>query len=213
VDDPLPRALSHRNAQSIHVLPVLTWVLIQLAALGLGASGLPLWAHHPLPRESIAVDEMAAIQIAGAAMLFPVLLVNTQTALLIALLVWPFLHLAGLLSGTPEEILLLVCAAVSIWITGLGFCNARLRSPSTILRAVCVAQLFSIGGGLLWYLYLESRGGGSAPAELFGPLVAAIQLINGSTRYWLVFAEASLPLLIGVASAMRIRFKPSSATG
>jgi len=202
--------MAYRNVRTVDVMPVLAWILIQLAALGLGASGLPLWAHHPLPRESIAVDEMVAIQIAATAMLFPVFLVNAQTTVVIAALLWPFLHLAGILSGTPEVALLLACTSISVWIAGLGSCKAGLNSPAATMLGVCLAQTFSIGGVLLWYLFQESRGGGSAPAELFGPLVGAIRLINQSDRIWMVLGESALPLLIGLGNALRISLKKSA---
>jgi hypothetical protein len=180
----------------LRLTPLLTWILIQLAALALGASAIPIWAHHPAPRESLAAQELIAIQIAASAMLFPILLPNFSTTIAITFLAWPFLHLAGMLSLTPEANLLRACLYLSLWIIGLRTCAASLHSTNAILLGICLAESFTLGGAILWYLHLESASASASP-ELFGPLIGAVLQIGKWNPSWIAWTEAALPLLIG----------------
>ena len=65
--------------RSIHAAPVLLWLIIQLIALGLSAARVPLWANPPAPIESIAAQQMIAVQIAASATLFGWLMPNLVT--------------------------------------------------------------------------------------------------------------------------------------
>jgi hypothetical protein len=144
---------------------------------------------------------MIVIQISSTAMLFPILLPNFSTTAAIVFLTWPFLHLAGLLSPTPETNLLLACLYVSLWITGLRSCVPILHPPRGLPLSICLTQLFTLGTAILWYLKLESSP--SAPPQAFGPLIGAVQQINTSKPLWIAWLEAALPLLIG--SLLQIR--------
>src|SRR5438309_11262832 len=105
------------------------WIVLQLLALALGASGAPLWAHHPLPRESLAAAVVFSGQIIALALLFPLLLPNRITSLAVAVMALPFIQLGGLLSGTSETSLMAASAYVELWLVGLAFLAAILREP------------------------------------------------------------------------------------
>jgi hypothetical protein len=176
----------------VRVRSLLVWILIQLGALALAVSGKGLWAHHPVPRESLAVQEMLVIQIAGMGMLFPILLANFLTMIAAVVLVWPFLQFAGILSGTAETQIIYASLYVSVWIAGLWLCR-------DLKFGIVFAELFTLGGAIFWYLYLESGAGNMIPAEVFGPLVGGVQLINGSGKLWIAWAEMGVPILVGTA--------------
>jgi hypothetical protein len=134
---------------------------------------------------------MLAIQIASIGMLFPILLANFLTMIAAVVLAWPFLQLAGILSGAEEIRIISASLYVSVWIVGLWLCR-------DFKLGIVLAELFTLGGAIFWYLYLESGAGGAMPAEIFGPLVGGVQLINGSEKLWIAWAEVALPVLIGI---------------
>jgi hypothetical protein len=177
---------------------ILIWILIQLIALGLGAMGIPLWPNHPVPRESLSIQEMTIIQIAVVAMVFPLVLANFWTAVAVIAMVWPFQQFAGLLSNTPQKYLILSGSYVSLWMSGLWLLGGMIRSTANQLAVICVAQCIAIGGVILWYLHLESSRGNAGKSEMFGPVLGVISIVNGTKISWIGWTEAAIPLLLGV---------------
>jgi hypothetical protein len=186
---------------------ILPWLLIQLAALAAGAFGLPVYAHHPLPREALAVQEMLAVQIGATALLFPLLLPNGPTALAAIVLTWPFIQLAGLLSVTPQANLGMTTLYVSLWMAGLFGCSRLLRKKEAMLIGVCLTTLFTFGGVIAWYLHLEAMTGGGniAQSAMFGPLLGALSVVGGiGVQLW-PWVEAGLPLIIAIVTRQSVR--------
>src|ERR1051325_1322831 len=102
-----------------HPLSLLIWLVLQLLVLLLPVLQVQLSDEFPRPAEKLAIEEMVVSQIALSALLFPLLLRDFPSAIVMAATTWPFLLLAGLLSSTPAYPLLEAGAFVSIWIIAL----------------------------------------------------------------------------------------------
>ena len=197
----------------LRTVPLLIWILIQLISLSLGCFALPLWAHHPSPRESLAVHEMIAFQMVAAGVLFPFLFPNFRTTVIAIGLIWPFIQLAGFLAAAPQSELQFVSIYVCLWITGLAACNPLLKTRQTALIAIASVQLLILGGALLYYCSLEANLANEKISQTakFGPLVTCVLNLDnfGAARFkWI---EVCFPLLVGVAGqAIRFGFKRPS---
>jgi hypothetical protein len=161
---------------------ILIWIVLQLLALALAAARVPLWAHHPLPRESLATAEVAAVQIISCALLFSLLLPNFFTSCAIIALAIPFIQLAGMLADDPVTNLLLASALVALWLAGLALLSAALRSPRAQALGVAIVSMLCLGTPLLSYLHSEATPGATSMLSTWSPglwLVAAIPLAIG----------------------------------
>jgi len=154
---PLPPA---SPSPGLKAAPLLLWVLVQLIALALSAAGTPLWAHHPLPRTSLAVETMLVAQLVGIWLLFPVVLSDVLLSLVAVAFLWPFLQLAGLLASAPQSKLVVTALYVSIWTAGLGVLNHQLRTWRFQFIAVALTAGTCLGGLILLYLHAEVSAGG-----------------------------------------------------
>jgi hypothetical protein len=164
---------------------LLIWLLVQLVALALGAGRVPLAAHWVVPGERGASVEMLVGQIVVAGLLFPSLLKDASSALIVAASGWPMLRLAGLLGG--EEVSHIYAAAmyVTVWIGVLAVWRYVLTSEWGCAVGVAVAALWSIGGPVLLYLHAEFGGGGEVwPVEasvwtmLGGPVWSGVEKLR-----------------------------------
>jgi hypothetical protein len=161
---------------------ILMWIVLQLLAVALAAGRVPLWAHHPLPRESLATAEVAAVQIISAALLFPLLLPNFSTSCAIVVLTLPFVQLAGILADETEMRLLVVSALVVLWVGGLALLGPALRTPRAQAVAVALTSAICLGTPLLCYLHNEATADGRALLGVTAPLtwvIAAVPLLAG----------------------------------
>ncbi len=196
------------TSQPIRPAAVIIWVLIQLAALGIGSGGTPLWAHHPRPAESIGADEMMVVQISAAAMLFPFLFPNFSTTLAAIALAWPFLQLAGWLSATAASNLLGASLFVSLWIAGLACCWAATRAEANWL-GWCAASMWTLGGVVLWYLHCEAVDFAAArlSMEYFGPIFCGLAQLRQRISSPIVWITAATPIAFaGVWSLTKKNF-------
>jgi hypothetical protein len=195
--------------------PLITWLVLQGAALALAAARVPLSAHYPQAGERLAIDLVLAAQIGGAAALFPMLMRDRRTAAVTTSATWPFIAFAALLAALPMGRSMLVGAFVTAWLVVLGLWNAGLRSSKWRAIASAVAVLVTIGGALLWYLRVEfaGPGDGTPPADgRYGPLVAAIGLAGMEPQHvstWLFLVLAGL--LGGLAAVSRFLRRTRSA--
>jgi hypothetical protein len=174
---------------------ILIWIVLHLLALALAAARVPLWAHHPLPRESLATVEVAAVQIISTALLCPVLLPNFPTSCAIVALSLPFVHLAGILAGESEIKLLAVSSLVLLWIGGVALLMGALRTPRAQAVAVALISAMCLGTPLLCYLHNEATPERTAlPVGVTAPLT------------WII---AACPLLVGVILIVwQVRTRP-----
>ena len=157
--------------------PLITWLLVQGAALAIAAARIPLSAHYPQAGERLAIDLVLAAQIGASAALFPWLMRDWRAAVVTVCAAWPFIAFAAVLSALPPVRTAAVAAFVTGWLVVLALWNTGLTSPKWRLIGSAVTILASIGGALLWYLRVEfaAPASGNPPADgRYGPLVAAI---------------------------------------
>lgn len=160
--------------------PLLAWSLIQLAALALAASRIPLSANYMRAGERVAVEWVLAAQVAGAAALFPLLFRSWRSALVLAASSWLFLALASGLAALPAGRTVAAGTYVTAWLAALALWQVALPpdpSGKWHFTAAAVATMLCAGGPALWYLAAEFAPPGVAapPADgRFGPMLAAL---------------------------------------
>lgn len=151
-------------------IPLIVWLLIQLGAIALAASRVPLSANYPDPPERLAVHVMVIVQFVGSTMFFPVLFrAGWRGWLGMVATAGPMLMLAAWLARMPMSRVLPVWVEVAMWLTTLALWRAALfarpshhshRSDRLLSVGFCelprgVALLLSAGGLLFWYLHTE----------------------------------------------------------
>ena len=176
------------------VIPVIVWLLIQLAAIALAASGVELSANFPRPARSLAVHEMLIAQFAGSAIFLSVLFRGGwRVWLAIVLTAAPMLMLAGWLAQMPIGRVMWAWGEVGMWLTALALWNAVVSGPGTryenkVPGWLCVgfrsilpalAMLLSAGGLVLWYLHAEFRPATPFPLLRSFPLFSALRRLGG----------------------------------
>lgn len=189
---------------------VATWGLLQLALLGIGATGVPLWAHHPLPRESPALPVLLCGQVLVIAMLFPPLGESIWAIVINLVLMLPFDALAGLLSNSPRMAMLRGFGAVGMWLLGLTAWRRILGDSRWNQSIVTGALLFSAGGAMWDYLRWEAAladGRGSSFSAL--SILPGICHLLGENRV-LVWLECAAPLLLLLPVAILSTLLPTN---
>ena len=162
-----------------HPVSLLIWLILQLLILLIPVTQLPLSEEFTRPAEKLAIEEMLVAQIALSALLAPILLPTAASVLVIAAATWPFLQLAGVLSSTPPYHVIESAGFVSIWIISLGLLVAETSSIRWRMWCFAIASTISIGGAIAAYLRLEFSTGEANP-RLFGPIVGALDVVQGS---------------------------------
>src|ERR1039457_1137742 len=92
----------NRDLKLISARSVFIWGLLNAAILAIGAAGLPLWAHHPFPRESLAFHEIICGQLLLGALLFPILARTPWTLAINLAFILPMNELGGFLSNLSQ---------------------------------------------------------------------------------------------------------------
>jgi len=149
---------SSYNARSANPIaaPILTWTLIQLAALLLAASGVRLWARpQPPATEAYAIWIMLTAQVAASALLFPWLLRDVRASVYVIISDALFVQLAGLLAQEDGWLIGEAAAGVCVWLIWLGILRRMLVSAHMELLAIALVATMIIGGGSLLYLRPE----------------------------------------------------------
>jgi|GEM_PF-1321957 len=169
------------------------WLLSQLGALALSAGGVRFWARMPQPTTSLAVHEMLVVQVAAAALLFPLLFARRRNTLIAAASIWPMLLLAKMLGDEPTHAVAASGAFVTLWMLALAMLAQIPRSDRARRVAATINLLWTFGGPLLIYLHAE-YGSGQAiyPREsieiwsiIAGPIWAALShLQNPLVLQW-----------------------------
>jgi hypothetical protein len=184
-----------QSSTALQLRSVAIWALLQLALLGIGAAGFPLWAHHPLPHESLALPEVLCGQIFIIAMLFPLLGNSILSIAINLVMMLPFDAFAGLLSSTPRLATLRGFGAVGLWLLGLTGWRRFLGESRFNHFGVTIAVVFSAGGAIWDYVRWETAltdGRRSFSALTILPEIC--RLLGENT--WLAWLECATPLLL-----------------
>lgn len=129
---------------------------VQWVALGVGAGGLALSDQFPHPAERLALAELLVAQVLAASLLFPWLLRNLNTTLILIASTAPFLQLAGMLSSAPPLRTFLAGLYVALWLLLLFLLRRHfLQTPHYQLLATAVSTAATLAAPLLWYLQAE----------------------------------------------------------
>jgi hypothetical protein len=211
-------------------IALIVWLLIQLAAIALAASGVPLSANFPHPPQSLAVHEMLIAQFVGSAMFLSVLFRGGWRAWLgMVLSAGPMLMLAVWVARMPMSRVMLAWGEVALWLTTLALWRAvfscgnvsdakarGLQSPrsSSVLSALAI--LLSAGGLLWWYLRVEARLESDLKLSNFFPLASALHLLDEPANLvpllsTAVMSAAALVILAAKATLRRAREHRASA--
>ncbi|HEX4055529.1 MAG TPA: hypothetical protein VHX86_14790 [Tepidisphaeraceae bacterium] len=167
------------SSSSASAWAISAWLAAQLAALGLCAMRIMLWARAPRAGEQLALYAVLATQIAASALLFPLLMRNLSCAVFAIVTAWPLAQLAAFLADTPIHQLLAAESYVSLWLIALYLWSMVLQNPWAKVFATAIAAMLSLGGPLLWYLRLEFGNVGQPQPRGFadfGPIAGAISL-------------------------------------
>jgi hypothetical protein len=187
--------------------PLALWLAVQMAALLIAASRIPLSARYPSPEESLAVHVLLVVQIAASALLFPLLFRGVGGAIIVIATTIPFIQLAAFLATqTDNRRLALAALYVILWLIGLWFLNRACRTAKSRMHGIGLATLLSLGGATLAYLRREY----AAPATTFdwsrhaflGPITGCMAIVEGDPAagtIWVFvgsFLFATLALLV-----------------
>ena len=167
--------------KSTLAVPLTVWLLIQLAALALAASRLPLSAHFARPPQSLALDEMLIAQFVGAALFFPLLFRGWRAWLAMAVSAWPMLMLASTMTAIPAWRVTALWLLPVQWLTALALW--RLAAPHRGDVVAAVALMGSAGGLLLAYLQAEFGPSTWGRALDFMPLASLVRHLADPTLF------------------------------
>jgi hypothetical protein len=184
--------------------PLILWMLIQLAALSLSAGQVPFAAlkSFPKPAEMIATPVMLTVQIGASALLFPYLMRDVISTVLIIAASWPMTALADCMAGqTHRQPMALTALYVTAWLAGLGLWRIALRSARAKGIGISVASLWTIGGMAL--AYLRSEYGVAAAPKLtalagYSPILGSIVIAVQNSRLLLAWEIIAAHLLLGL---------------
>jgi hypothetical protein len=153
------------------------WLAMQLAALGVCAARVPLWARAPMAMERSALVVMLAVQVGMSALIFPHLLGTLAGTILVIASAGTLAVLASFLADASPLLAMRGELYVMIWLTSLHVWNRQLIGSAAKMFAAAIAGTFVLGGPVLWYLHAEFSG--SSPLNIeslarFGPMGGAI---------------------------------------
>lgn len=182
-----------RPFDSLAVKPLLTWLLIHMAALALPAGQIPLSDAFPRPIEQFAAHELVVVQVCLSSLLFPVLLQTAASMVMLIAATLPFIQLAGFLAAIPQQRLLLAAGYLALWLMTLRLWQSVVTTRRAELLSVTVAATLSIGGLLLLYLRAEfgtTPDFARAASSRFwlGPGVDVLRLLQADAteiKFWL----------------------------
>ncbi len=206
---------------------LLAWLLPQLLCLLLSAARVPLSAHPPIPIESVALAQLAVVQIVLAAMLAPILFRSLSLFVAIVLTAGPLLLSAGFLSAAEPWKINALWVSGGSWALALSAGGGLLFKKSPAGRmggrplgvrwsfVSAIATTWSLGGLLIAYLHAEFSPAPSIPDWCFGPAYVAIQISRAAkipaSFWWFVGAIPTLGLASGYAARFIHRSNPSKS--
>lgn len=190
---PLPPA-SHDPSTGPSPPALLLWCGIQIGALALAAGGVRLWAHHPDPSESLAVDELLVAQMLGAALLFPTLFRDGATTLACLAVLLPFDALAGVLSPYSARGLCAAAGWVALWCVGLATWRplvSKQTQPAWLAASLSIAAM----PPLIAYAATEAGRPATLAGTAWDGISGVIAILHGNSPACGTWAV--LPLAVG----------------
>lgn len=207
-EQPVP---SSSPATAVRWLPMAVWVGLQ--ALSLAAAGMQvrLWARQPDPAASAAV-QLGATDVISLALLFPWLLADLPLALTAAVVAWPFMQLAALLSITPVAQAAAALGMLTLLIAG-GYAWTRLLpNQRAQMSGLLLSSGWTIGGIILCYLRLETAAGAEQALlhiPLLSPLLPIVGCLSGYGN-WTSWMVVGIPLATAVCTRLLTRLLRSA---
>jgi hypothetical protein len=226
-----PHAPSHIPSQdrsSPITIALIVWLLIQLSAIALAASGMRLSANFPEPPRSMAVHEMLIAQFVSPAMFLSLLFRGGWRAWLgMTLTAGPMLMLGGWLAQMPMSRIVLAWGELSLWLTALALWAAVVRVEAALavkpagfsprpLPLAAIAIVLSAGGLLYSYLRAEFRPASAPDLTPLFPLLGTLRNLNDPFNPSPLLSTAALSaaaLVILAAKASRLRSKMHARVG
>ena len=212
--DPSPLETQLEEKPSL-AIPLIVWLLIQLAAIALSAWGVQLSANSPRPPQSLAVHVMLVAQFVGAAILLPVLFRGWRAWLAMVLTPGPMLFLAARMTPLPMSRVPMLWVEVAAWMTALAVWRTVASRSAHIIAAL--AMLLSAGGLVLWYLRAEFQPTSDLDPRTLFPLAATLRRLHDPASRGspllstLAFTAAGL-IVLGVNTVKRRKTRRSPET-
>jgi hypothetical protein len=168
--------------------PLLAWLLIQLAALGLPCARVPLSARFPSAAETLALDELLVAQVVFAGMLSPVLLKDWRSFAASILTALPFISLSGYLASATIAVESRASLILCAWLVLLWLWQRALTSRHAGIILVATANLLTIGLPLVWLVRWDASATvpqlDRAPGiYVVSPTIAALYPARSSTAF------------------------------
>jgi hypothetical protein len=177
------------------ILSVIVWGLLQLSILGIGASGFPLWAHHPFPRQSLALQEMLVSQTLLIALLFPGLISKPWHLGIALVLMLPMDELAGSMSSSSQACIWMGFVCVGVWMAGVGGWALLLKDSASQIAIAGLATIVTAGGAILDYLRWEAAAS-NGQSSAFSPISMLPKLCQSIETHTAVpCIQASFPAI------------------
>lgn len=181
--------------KTFSIRSIFAWGLLNWLILALGASGFPIWSHHPLPRESVSFFELICGQMVLISLLFPVLTRTPWTLAINLVLIVPIDELGTILSNLNQLQALRCFGCMLIWAIGLAGWRWALGTERQHPMVIAVASCFTLGGAVLDYLRWETIAA-TGSQNGFRPLSILPNLcLLARTPLPLACCEAGLPAL------------------
>jgi hypothetical protein len=148
-------------------------------------------------------------QVLAGALLFPVIFRSLSETLLLAAASWPFLQLAGFLSSSTTQAIILCECYISMWLAILGLWRVALISSKARMTATAIAAAMCLAGPLLWYLRNEFAGE-PTPMQMTvwscaSPVMGTIGILHAGQAITCVFATIIGLLLASAIAAIWLR--------
>jgi hypothetical protein len=181
---PTPRSVS----DGAKPLPLFIWLGVQLLSLLAVAARVPFTPHFPTAQERLAVDLLVMVQVAASALLFPVILSGTGTAISAVLSGLTFVAFAAALAAVSPAPAGRAAAYVALWLAALAALLRVFRSQMTQLIASSVIAAWVLGAPVVWYLRAEFAPPTMPPADYlrdwlgtaaWSPLAGALAQLHG----------------------------------
>lgn len=153
---PCPATDKKTSAQSRSAARrISVWLALQLIPLALAATRAPIWAKFPNMGETMAGSYLLAAQLFGSALLFPWLMCDLRTSVLVGLSAVPMLLLASALGGGGAIAAMLGVGVSVSWLVALAIWSPVLRRLHLELLGPPLLTAFLLGMALLRYLRAE----------------------------------------------------------